>query len=114
MKRQESRTRWNQGYGWTGLTTLALMLLAIVLFGGCEENPVQEYGNQVLKGYERSEQAASQASLSNLQRAVEAYRAANGGYPPSLQELEAFSGLAIDPAAFRYDPLTGRIEAAAP
>ena len=90
----------------TGLTLAGLTGTA------CKDNPVQDYGNKVLEAYDRSGKAAGGASLANLQRALDAYRAANGNYPPSLQELEAFTGERIDPAMFSYNPETGRIQRA--
>ena len=104
-----------QGTGGARYPTRTAVLMAVLAMWGltgtaCKDNPVQDYGNKVLGAYDRSGKAAGQASLANLQRAVEAYRAANGNYPPSLQELESFTGEAIDPAVFRYSPTTGKIE----
>jgi|GEM_PF-543439 len=93
------------------LTGLVLLVLWGLSATACSENPVQDYGNKVLDAYDRSGKSANHASVVNLQRAVEAYRAANGYYPPSLQDLEGFAGQTIDPALYQYSPSTGKIEA---
>ncbi len=95
---------------------MIVLLVGLILTGltgtACKDNPVQDYGNKVLEAYDRSGKVAGGASLANLQRALDAYRAANGNYPPSLQELEAFTGEPVDPNLFRYDPQTGKLELA--
>ncbi len=84
-------------------------LLALFLLSGCEENPVEEYGAGLVETYKSTEKKADAANLAVAQRAVAAFRAANGRYPEGLEELKSFSTIALDPALYDYDPATGRI-----
>ncbi|GAB4390278.1 MAG: hypothetical protein Kow0025_21210 [Thermodesulfovibrionales bacterium] len=94
-------------------------LLALALAGGfllpaaCDQtppNPVEQYGTGLVNSYTRSKTAASAANLDSLRRSAAAYRASNGRYPETFEELLAFSGIEVNPADFDYDPATGRID----
>jgi hypothetical protein len=89
------------------LSTAALLLIAFV--SGCSENPVRDYGTGLVETYKSTEKEADAANLAVAQRTVEAFRAANGRYPESLEELKSFSTIALDPSVYDYDPATGRI-----
>lgn len=84
-------------------------LLALFLLSGCEENPVRDYGTGLVETYKSTEKKAGAANLAVAQRTVEAFRAANGRYPESLDELKSFSTIELDPSVYDYDPATGRI-----
>lgn len=91
---------------------IVLALLLVSFASGCEEapkNPVEEYGMGLVNSYGRSKEAASAANLDALRRTIAAFRAANGRYPESLDEVAAFMGSDVDPDAYDYDPETGKI-----
>jgi hypothetical protein len=88
---------------------LLLAALWALPFVGCEANPVHEYGTGLLKSREKAATTADAASLQALRQSIQAFRAAEGRYPESVEELAAFSGLELSPQAYAYDPETGAI-----
>src|SRR5512135_1284360 len=84
--------------------------LFLILMPGCKEkpkNPVAEYGDSLVGAYKGSQNAAEQANLDAVQKAINAYHAANEGYPKSLQDVEQLIGSPIDLTKYNYDPATG-------
>lgn len=88
---------------------LIIQALLVIVLWGCEENPVEEYGDNLIHSYERSRDAADKANVAVYTRAVSAYRAAFGKNPDSLEDLGNFIGEEIDPDKFGYDPATGTV-----
>jgi hypothetical protein len=92
------------------LIVLALVLVSIA--SGCKEapkNPVEEYGMGLVNSLGRSKEAARAANLDALRRTIAAFRAANGRYPQSLEEIASFMGSDVEPDIYDYDPETGKI-----
>jgi len=82
------------------------------LFIGCETNPVEKVGEELLISYDRSRDAADEANLQAMQRYIRTYRALNGRYPESMEDLqEASGGSGFDPGLYDYDPRTGHLTA---
>jgi type II secretory pathway pseudopilin PulG len=88
-----------------------LACLIALLWAGCDRNPVEEFGEQMLVSYETSRQAADEASLQAIQRYIRSYRALNGRYPESIEELAASLGAGYDLEPYDYDPATGTLTA---
>ncbi len=87
-----------------------IILLCITLsMVTCKENPVDEYGDNVIKSYKRTEQFSREVSLKNIQRSINAFYTANNRYPNDLTELEGFMGTKIDINIYNYDHSTGII-----
>jgi hypothetical protein len=89
------------------LSVIFGMLMA--LFLGCEENPVEQYGTGLVDAYKKAEPAADAANLAMLRQSVQAFRAANGRFPESLEELQGMTGTPIDPQLYLYNPETGEL-----
>ena len=88
---------------------LFVCLLAWI-FVGCDSNPVEEVSEELLISYDRSRDAAEEANLQAMQRYIKTYRALNGRYPESLEDLRAASGgSGFDPVLYDYDPRTGHL-----
>jgi hypothetical protein len=85
--------------------TIILLALGLMAMAACEENPAKEYGTTVVRTIDRADRAADSANLAALKQSVQAYYAANGRYPESLDEL----GIGIDSSHFDYDPATGTV-----
>ena len=86
--------------------------LVVSLFVGCESNPVEKAGEELLISYDRSRAAVDEANLQAMQRCIRTYRALNGTYPESLEDLrEASGGSGFDPGLYDYDPRTGHLTA---
>ena len=83
------------------------VILCLMAFSSCEENPVQEYGRGLTGSLEKADTAADQANLDALRKSIAAYHAAEDRYPESLTEIT--SAMGIDPARFEYDPATGHV-----
>ena len=81
------------------------------LFVGCESNPVEKVGEELLVSYNRSRDAADEANLQAMQRCIRTYRALNGRYPESLEELKDSASSGFDPGLYDYDPRTGHLTA---
>jgi competence protein ComGC len=92
---------------------LVLGLMVLPLLIACKkkpENPVEEYGTALIGSYKHAQNAGVAANLDAVQRSVQAYRAANGKFPESLEELKKdFMGSDIDMSAYDYDPETGTV-----
>ncbi len=91
-----------------------LICCAFLLFfvAGCKEkpkNPVSEYGDSLINSYKGAQNAADQANLDTIRKAISAYRAANEGYPKSLQDIESLISGSIDLKKYDYDPATGAV-----
>src|SRR5271169_1076327 len=84
--------------------------LFIFFLSACKEkpeNPVSQYGDSLLKSYQGAQNAAEQANLDAVQKAISAYRASNEGFPKNLQDIENLIGGSIDLTKYDYDPATG-------
>ena len=85
--------------------------LVVLFFTGCDGNPVEEFGGQMMVSYDKSRSAADEASLQAIQRYIRSYRALNGRYPESIEELQASLGAQYDLEPYDYDPETGTLTA---
>ncbi len=101
--------------GYNSAMNARLLFIFVVLvfaFVSCDsKNPVQEYGDTVIKGYKSSQKVGSRASVKNLQDSISGFQAANGRYPNDLKELESFTGVSLDESKYDYNPSTGIITA---
>jgi hypothetical protein len=96
--------------GMKATTCLSLFLAFVLcLSAACRENPVEEYGTDLVDSYEHSRKAGDAASLEGAKRSITVYRATEGRYPAGLEEISASMGTELDPAVYDYDPSTGRI-----
>lgn len=78
---------------------------------GCDGNPVEDVAEELMVSYDRSRDAADEASLQATQRYIRSYRALNGKYPESLEEIQGSIGPGFDPDLYLYDPRTGSLTA---
>ena len=90
---------------------LLFACLIALLFAGCDRHPVEEFGNEMLVSYEKSRTAADEAGLRAIQRFIRSYRALNGKYPESIEELQTSLGAQYDLSPYDYDPETGTLTA---
>ena len=81
----------------------------ILAFTSCK-NPVEEYGDTVIKTYKGTQQFGKQINLKQLQESIKAFYAANGRYPKDLEEISDFAGIKLDVDKYDYDPSTGIIK----
>jgi hypothetical protein len=87
-------------------------LSSFLLIPACKgkpKNPVAEYGNNLMNAYQGAQDAADIASRDGLNKAVQAYRAANGSYPAELKDVGDLIGGPVDFSKFDYDPSTGAV-----
>ena len=90
---------------------LLFLIIAFALSCCDSRNPVEQYGDSVVKGYRNAERAGGKASVQNLQESIQAFHAANERYPADLRELGAFAGTTLDEKTYQYDPVRGVITA---
>jgi hypothetical protein len=86
--------------------------LFIVVLPACKEepkNPISEYGDSLIKSYQGAQNAAEQANIDAIRKAVSAYRAANEGFPKDLKDIENLISGPIDLTKYDYDPATGTV-----
>jgi hypothetical protein len=88
---------------------LSAFLLILTACDQKPENPVSRYGDSLIKSYQGAQNAAEQANLDAIQKAISAYRAANEGFPKNLQDIENLIGGSIDLTKYEYDPATGKV-----
>jgi hypothetical protein len=84
----------------------SLMLLPV---SGCTENPVEEYGTGLTDAYIDSKDAAKKADLDIAKRGITSFRAVEGRYPRSLDEISTYMSMRLSAEDYDYDPSTGRI-----
>jgi hypothetical protein len=115
---QKSRASGNRSLDNSGVSrgvflivVLGLMVLPFLI--ACEKkpkNPADEYGTALIGSYKHAQNAAVAANLDAVKRSIQAYRATNGKYPDSLDELKKdFKGSDIDMSGYDYDPETGAV-----
>ena len=88
---------------------ILLACLVALLFVGCDRSPVEEFADEMLVSYDKSQAAADEASLQAIQRYIRSYRAVNGRYPESIEELESALGTGYDLGPYDYDPGSGNL-----
>ncbi len=89
---------------------LMAFMLSAALFA-CQDNPAQQYGDSVIKGYKDAQQVKEKTDVSQLRRSAQEFHSINGRYPADLKELEQFSRIAIDAEKYEYNSATGEITA---
>jgi len=88
---------------------ILLACLIVLFFVGCDRSPVEEFAKEMTASYEKSSKAADEASLQAMQRYIRSYRAMNGRYPESIDELERSLGAGYDLEPYDYDPDSGSL-----
>lgn len=88
---------------------ILIACLVALFLAGCDRSPVEEFADEMLVSYERSRTAADEASLQAIQRYIRSYRAMNGRYPESIEELESALGTGYDLEPYDYDPGSGTL-----
>lgn len=88
---------------------ILLGCLVAVFVLGCDRNPADQVGEEMLASYDRSMEAAEEASRQAMERYIRSYRALNGRYPESLQDLQGPVSGHFDPERYAYDPRTGTL-----
>jgi hypothetical protein len=73
------------------------------------KNPVSEYGDTMIDSYRKGQQAGVTGNLDALKKGIDAYRAANDKYPPSLTEVRDLIGSNIDLTQYDYNPENGTV-----
>ncbi|MFQ5847433.1 MAG: hypothetical protein ACE5IQ_07110 [Candidatus Methylomirabilales bacterium] len=90
---------------------LIVVGMLLLLLGGCGEsqNPIEEYGKEVIQAKGRAERVRAQADLQVLKTAIQQYYVERGRFPVSLTDLPLVQNQGIDPTLYAYDPATGSI-----
>ncbi|MGH7478003.1 MAG: hypothetical protein ACREJ8_00220 [Candidatus Methylomirabilales bacterium] len=90
----------------------SVALLSLFLALGCGEgqNPIQQYGKEVIDAKGRVERVRAQADMKALETAIQQYYVENGRFPASLTELPLVQNQRIDVSLYAYDPATGNIQ----
>jgi len=90
--------------------SVALVVLFLALGCGEGQNPIQQYGEEVLKAKGRVERVRAQANIKALETAIQQYYVENGRFPASLSDLPIVQRQRIDVSLYDYDPGTGNIQ----
>lgn len=90
--------------------TVAGMVLFVAV--GCSEsqNPIAQYGNEVLGAHERTQRVKARADMQAIKTGIQEYYVERGRYPASLTDLSLVANQGIDPDLYVYDPATGSIQ----
>lgn len=102
---QEEKTLRRQ----IGIATVAAMISLVAL--GCSEsdNPIQQYGNEVIQAGERTKRVRARADMQALKTAIQQHYIEEGSFPASLSDLSTVRDQEIDIDLYVYDPATGSI-----
>ena len=89
-------------------TVAGMMLLVAV---GCSEsqNPIQQYGNEVIQAGERTKRLRARADMQALKTGIQQYYIEQGRFPASLSDLPIVQYQDLDPDLYAYNPSTGSI-----
>ena len=91
------------------LPLLLFLVCFTFTFASCK-NPVEEYGDTVIKTYKGTQQFGKEVELKQLQESIKAFNAAHSRYPKDLEEISDFTGITLDDGKYDYDPSTGVIK----
>jgi len=94
---------------YTAIFSLIFVLFLIISCDQKPKNPVSEYGDAMIDSYKKGQQAGVTANLDALKKGIEAYRAANDKYPPTLNEVRDLIGSNIDLSQYDYNPENGTV-----
>jgi hypothetical protein len=86
-----------------------LFVISIAFVFSCKEDPIREYGDEVIDAMDRSQGTVDIANMKSLQNAVRMYRMENNSYPESLEEVADILNSPVDLNRFHYDPDTGKV-----
>lgn len=90
--------------------TVALMLPLVLMGCGESENPIQQYGKEVIQAGERTKRVRARADMQALKTAIQQSYIERGHFPESLDELSIVQYQEIDPDLYVYDPATGQVQ----
>ena len=90
--------------------TVAGMVLFVAV--GCSEsqNPIAQYGSEVLGAHERTQRVKARADMQAIKTGIQEYYVERGRYPASLTDLSLVQNQGINPDLYVYDPATGSIQ----
>jgi hypothetical protein len=91
---------------------LFITLIVLTFIFSCREkpkNPVAEYGDAMIYGYQKGKQAGVEGNLDAVKKALEAYHASNDKYPQNLEEIKPLIGSELDLSKYDYNPQTGAV-----
>ncbi len=91
------------------LVTVAGIFALVVVGCGENQNPIQQYGKEVIQAHERTQKVKARADMHVLKTAVQHYYVEWGRFPASLNDLPLVKNQGIDTDVYVYDPATGDI-----
>ncbi len=91
-----------------GKSISVILIFLFLTLPGCgeEENPIQEYGDNLIGALEKAERAKLVSSLPVIRAQLMQYKIQHGRYPESLEEL-SLQDVRLD--ALSYNPKTGEV-----
>ena len=89
--------------------SIFLISLFIIACDQKPKNPVSEYGEGLISSYKKSQQAAEEANLDAVKKAIEAYHATNDKYPKNLDEIKDLIISNLDLSKYDYNSENGKI-----
>ncbi|MFQ5924147.1 MAG: hypothetical protein ACE5M4_15015 [Anaerolineales bacterium] len=89
--------------------TVAGMLMLVAV--GCSEsqNPIGQYGKEVIQAHERTQRVKARADMQVLKTAIQQYYTERGRFPESLTDVPLVQNQGIDTELYSYDPTTGNV-----
>ncbi len=91
------------------LVTVAGIFALVVVGCGESQNPIQQYGEEVIQAYGRTKRVKARADMQAVKTAIQQYYIETGHFPASLTDLSLVQNQGIDPNLYAYDPATGSI-----
>ncbi len=88
---------------------IVMLLVSLVLFSACKDNPAQQYGNTMVQSLKSTKSVESKVNVADIRKSIQEFYAANGRYPADLNELTAFNGMTLKSDQYEYDPATGAL-----
>jgi hypothetical protein len=91
------------------LVTVAGIFALVVVGCGENQNPIQQYGKEVIQAHERTQKVKARADMQAVKTGIQQYYIETGHFPASLTDLSLVQNQGIDPNLYAYDPATGSI-----
>ena len=91
------------------LVTVAGIFALVVVGCGESQNPIQQYGEEVIQAHGRTKRVKARADMQAVKTAIQQYYIETGRFPASLTDLSLVQNQGIDPNLYAYDPATGSI-----
>lgn len=89
--------------------TVAGMIILVAVGCGESQNPIGQYGKEIIHDHKRTQRVKVRADMQALKTAIQQYYTERGRFPESLTDVPLVQNQGIDTDLYSYDPTTGNV-----